>query len=282
MQNLTIQILTYNNSETIKRCLDSLAHLDANIIIGDLGSTDGTTALAKCIPITWTKDFSQIRNQLIAPGYNMWIEPWEVIDGDIELDNAKFYVQQDNVLTREVRLWKDAQFTRPVYEYLDISATQQNVFIYSQGSNRSDLNKEALTHWRATNPAAGEIDYYEACNLLTEKKYKEFMTLSNKYLFRETDPKEATNALIRYYQALVNYHVFKDMNSAIRCLLPALMMYPLMAEFWCLLGDCFKSQKYRSIKFYENAIALGKKRKEDELPIDISKYKEYPERMING
>jgi hypothetical protein len=57
---------------------------------------------------------------------------------------------------------------------------------------------------------------------------------------------------------------------------------PTMAEFWCLLGDInFELKKYKkAFYFYENAIMLGKLRvNDDDLPIDIIKYKEYPEKM---
>ena len=55
-----------------------------------------------------------------------------------------------------------------------------------------------------------------------------------------------------------------------------------MAEFWTHLADInFELKKYlKAYYFYENAIILGKLRSnEDELPIDIVKYKEYPEKM---
>jgi hypothetical protein len=48
------------------------------------------------------------------------------------------------------------------------------------------------------------------------------------------------------------------------------------------LGDInFELKKYKkAFYFYENAIMLGKLRvNDDDLPIDIIKYKEYPEKM---
>jgi tetratricopeptide (TPR) repeat protein len=58
-----------------------------------------------------------------------------------------------------------------------------------------------------------------------------------------------------------------------------------MAEFWCLLGDIYyKQNKYeKSIAFYQNAMDLGSRRKNsDTWPLEISKYKTYPSKMINN
>ena len=55
-----------------------------------------------------------------------------------------------------------------------------------------------------------------------------------------------------------------------------------MSEFWCLLVDInFEMKKYqKAYYFYDNAIILGSQRlNNDELPIDVKKYKEYPDKM---
>ncbi len=60
---------------------------------------------------------------------------------------------------------------------------------------------------------------------------------------------------------------------------------PTMAEFWCLLGDVYYDAKdYDKAKeFYENAVILGSRRlKDDGWPMEISKYKEYPQKMIEA
>ena len=58
-----------------------------------------------------------------------------------------------------------------------------------------------------------------------------------------------------------------------------------MAEFWCLLGDAYyKNRNYiKAMSFYENAIFLGSRRKtDDEWPLEISKYSEHPNKMIES
>jgi tetratricopeptide (TPR) repeat protein len=58
-----------------------------------------------------------------------------------------------------------------------------------------------------------------------------------------------------------------------------------MSEFWCLLGDCYYAIKdyEKSKSFYENALILGNKRlKNDGWPLEISKYKDYPQKMIES
>jgi len=74
-----------------------------------------------------------------------------------------------------------------------------------------------------------------------------------------------------------------DLNTAIKHILSCIATNPLMAEFWCLLGDIHYKLKshIRAAAFYENAIILGEQRlKSDSWPIQISKYKEYPDRMM--
>jgi hypothetical protein len=89
--------------------------------------------------------------------------------------------------------------------------------------------------------------------------------------------------MARYYLALVQGVVENDMKEAIQNITLCIAENPLMAEFWCLLGDMFvKMEKFRdAIAFYENAIALGCRRHQlDFWPMHISKYDEYPKDMM--
>lgn len=57
----------------------------------------------------------------------------------------------------------------------------------------------------------------------------------------------------------------------------------MMAEYWCLLGDVYYQQSsYEKAKhFYENALVMGARRlRTDAWPMEISKYKAYPNKMM--
>ena len=91
--------------------------------------------------------------------------------------------------------------------------------------------------------------------------------------------------MTQYYCSMVNCYIKKQYNTAIKFLLPCVAKKPTMAEFWCLLGDIYYALKdyERAKTFYENAIILGSRRlKNDDWPLEISKYKESPQKMIEG
>lgn len=91
--------------------------------------------------------------------------------------------------------------------------------------------------------------------------------------------------MTRYYFSLIKCYIEKNYQEAIRSLIPCLGEKPMMAEYWCLLGDIYFAihQYDKAICFYENAIILGSKRlKNDDYPMEISKYKEYPQKMIEN
>ena len=77
----------------------------------------------------------------------------------------------------------------------------------------------------------------------------------------------------------------KDFENAVKSLIPCLAEKPTNGEFWCLLGDiyyCLKDYE-RAKSFYENAKILGSRRlNDDDYPMEISKYKEYPEKLIKS
>jgi len=92
--------------------------------------------------------------------------------------------------------------------------------------------------------------------------------------------------MIRYYLALAYLIHHRKVKPALQNINLCLCAHPLMAEFWCLIGDVY----YHLLKrfdyakdFYENAIILGARRlKKDKWPMDISKYESYPKKMIES
>jgi tetratricopeptide (TPR) repeat protein len=121
--------------------------------------------------------------------------------------------------------------------------------------------------------------------LLSARKYEEFLRMANQFLFHHKEG-GISSYMTRYYCSLVYCYFYKNYDLTISSLIPCIEKNPLMAEFWCLLGDAeyYISQNYDKAKeHYENAIILGSRRsKEDDWSLEISKYKEYPEKMIKN
>lgn len=88
--------------------------------------------------------------------------------------------------------------------------------------------------------------------------------------------------MIRYYRALVNHHAGKG-HDATKDIIGCIVANPLMAEFWCLLGDIYcRDRPDKAAEFYENGMILGEKRPKFDLwPMEISKYKKYPQEMMS-
>ncbi len=97
----------------------------------------------------------------------------------------------------------------------------------------------------------------------------------------ERDGMSAT--MTRYYYAMVKL-TQKAHKPALQNLNLCLCAKPLMAEFWCLMGDVYfylLGKPDSAKEFYENAIVLGARRlQSDRWPMDFSKYRKYPERML--
>lgn len=256
-----------------------------------MGSTDDTLAICagyKVINLD-VSDLSKARNSL-GDGWQLYLDPWEVLEsGHDEIlwalageESCRLFVIQEEFLSKQTRLWKTGKFVRPVYESVEPTANKLlNGFIRSGASNRSSLNFKLLSLWKKAKPTLPEINYYLACACLDDKDYEGFLCHAKQYLFcvkSTTLPVVMTH----YYCAIVNLYVTKDYQECLKNIIQCLVHQPTMAEFWCVLGDLFVRMKQfsRASAFYDNAILLGQRRRQDdEYPIEIDKYKEYPENM---
>ena len=292
---LTVQILVKNNAATIEKTLTSLSGV-GRIVVGDLGSTDGTPQIcskygAEVVKIKWEGDFSKARNSLVEPGMNFYVEPWEVLAGGRERLEAaekttRIYTIHRGIVSKEIRLWKDIRFVNPVYETLvDERAECDPGVILISGSEPDNREERAsiCKEWLAKKPTSPDPYYYMACSHLAGREYKEFFSLTEQYM--AMDPKAGISGiLLRYNMAQVQLHT-GELDSAARNALSCLSVCPVFAEFWCLLGDVlYKCQRYnKARRMYENAMIIGKRRlSKDVLPVEISKYKEYPLKMIEN
>jgi tetratricopeptide (TPR) repeat protein len=286
--------------------MESISELDSNILIGNLSSSDKTLSICKkfknvsILDLSGVKDLSKAKNKLIETNKASWIffiEPWEFLIDDNELkkiahsevNSYKMNIIQNDVITKQIRLWhkdKKLKFKNPIYETIeDKHAKYSNVYIASnkpKDSNYLDLIEE----WRNYKPLSSEPLYYLAFYHLEKKEWNKFLNYANLYLHQEKT-KNLSLTMTHYYCSMVKCYIESEKNikDSIYHLLYCLSENPLMAEFWCLLGDIYYSTNdyNKAIHFYENAIILGSKRlKNDNYPIEISKYKEYPEKMIKN
>ena len=296
---ITTHLVTKNHANSLEKTLQSVSPLNGHVLVADLGSTDDTVSLckkygAKVVSMSFQDDYSQIRNELLSSSdteWNFYIRPGEILasghDQIEEIQGSKprhVQVFQGNVITKETRLWTDQTFQNPVFESIfDESEPLERVAIYDPSKPDHSENMELVEKWKERSPAATETHYYEACILLAQGKLKEFQAVAKRYLFYRKRGMPST--MTRYYWSLVQMHLSNDMSDAFPKIIKCISEKPLMAEFWCLLGDIYyKSQDFKkAIAFYENAIILGSKRPQlDDWPLEIAKYKEYPEHMIES
>jgi len=279
--------------------------LKGEVLICDLGSTDKTVHICQKMGI-WPQrssatNFDQIRNNIIQKAKNDWqffLEPWETLRfGHKNIlkctsgppGSFNFTVIQGGNVSKETRLWDrklNLKFVNPVYEtIIDKTAVHTDGIILSKVIKDQYDKLKLISEWKESRPTANEPHYYMALTHLSQKNYPEFERVAEYYLFRERTAL-INMAMIKYYYALVKCHYRKDYKTSLEKILSCLSANCLMAEFWCLLGDIHYSllREYKkAFKFYENAILLGQHRlKDDEWPMDIDKYKEYPEKMMDS
>lgn len=300
---LTIHLMIQNNEETIKQTLESILPLQASIIVADIGCCDKTVNICKSYNLPITKvsaipDRSKARNDMVKMSQTNWqfyIEPWEMLlSGQdcltelVKTDNKQSYhceILQGDTITKQVRLWDKSvvRFTNPIFETLrDENSACADIILYLEKKNTPST--EMIENWKKTNPLATEPYYFQACSCLAQKKYKEFLTLAEHYLFNERNQRVSVT-MTQYYVGIVHCLVTNNLEVAIRNAIICVAANPLMAEFWCLLGDAyFQAKEFeKSIAFYENAMLLGERRlKGDRWPMHISKYDEYPKEMIES
>lgn len=197
-----------------------------------------------------------------------------------------FQILQDDIIMKESRLWNKKEqkvvFKNPVFEKANIEPTKiVDIILYQQKCN--DINQvNGLNLWKKSAPLSVDASYYKAFNELSKKNFKEFKKIINHYLF-SVNKNDIPSVMARYYLALVQGVVENELKEAIQNIILCIAENPLMAEFWCLLGDMFvKMEKFKhAIAFYENAMALGGRRQQlDFWPMHISKYDEYPREMM--
>lgn len=282
-----------NNKQTIEKTLKSISNLNAKLLIGNLGSTDGTLDICKkynaeIIEVKNKNDLSKARNDLILPGMNFYLEPWEILasgEGSVieTTENRKVYVIQNGILSKEIRIWKDAKFKNPAYETIDVDDAEcdPSIVISSIGNdNLIDEKIKICQEWITNRPTLSDASYYYAFSKLYKRDYISFVLSAEKYLAMSATG--ISVIMVHYNLAKVKFHMGRP-SEAIKHLLICLSSHPTFAEFWCLLADMlFKQGRYSKAKsIYQNALILGQRRlSSDSYPIEISKYESYPKGMM--
>ncbi len=297
---LTVQIVVENNRDTIARTLDSVRPIATEILVADLGSTDGTPSLCsgcKVFRHRPEEGRDAIRESLVdrsGTDWQMCLNPWEIlVEGSQRIGEAgdaqRVKVLQGNVLTNEVRFWRKssgARFRNPVHEYLDANgAVPSHIFLYSTGDPDLRGKLAAVEAWEKRFPLDPRPVYYGAITRLALGDQEGFLKASERYMF--LDPGVSMGAIMnRYYYAMVQVYRMRRSTPALQNLAVCIEANPLMAEFWCLLGDVHYHLHRRhevARKFYEDAMFLGSRRLDsDPYPMDVEKYCEYPTRMVES
>jgi glycosyltransferase involved in cell wall biosynthesis len=291
---MQVHLLIRNNKTTIRKSLESLLPLDCEIIVGDIGSDDGTVDVCREYGVKVIRkhlsdniNLSEIRNSLLGDNWNFYLHPWEVLTGGYDSireikEGSAYYLPifKNQIITYEIRLCRNLKFKNPIYETIESSSRDilSESAIYAKSSpyyfeNVLDIIKQWDLSIRSI--------YYRSFALLEQRNYKEFVTLSEHYL--SLDSVSTSSIMLRYYLCQIQIHIFNDASKAVRNVLFCILNRPLMAEFWCLLGDIYYKQKrYKKAKsFYKTAIFLGHKRLNNDLwPVEIDKYEKYPHQMI--
>ena len=301
---LTISILVKNNADTIQSCLDSIAFLNCTIQIGDLGCIDETINKSlihkpEIIRLSGNDDLSAARNELISRCKTEWLfilNPYETLlsGADILLNCIagpsevyKLCVLQNDLITKETRLWhknKNLQFKNPVYETVGSKGNQTQIFLNSANKKNKIDALEICKKWMIKSPISPDPLYYMACTCLTKQNWDSFLNYAEQYLHQETKM-EMSFYMTHYYLALVNCYVKKNYTKALQSVFLCIAKKPIMAEFWCLLGDVYYALNdyEKAFQFFQNGLIIGKKRRMDcEWFMEISKYEEYPKKMMEA
>jgi len=298
---IAIAIIARDNQKTIQTCLKSLESIEnKRIYYTSLCENDDTENYLK--KFTKIKKISDSvcnnKNNLLRNIEEDWvisIEPWEeIISGHKEINkiiknettNHKVLILDQEVINKSTRIFKKekALFQNEIYEEIyDKKAKVSNV-LFKKNEYEIIKEKEIIESWIKKNKTNAKPYYYLSCYYLKNKNYVEFKANSEKYLFLEKNKTLPSVVMTKYYQSLIDLHVYKNFKNSVNNIIYCIDNKPTMAEFWCALGDInFQLNKYqKAIYFYENAIMFGEKRKSnDEFSIEIKKYKIYPEKMID-
>jgi hypothetical protein len=232
-------------------------------------STDGNF-----LPLDSSWTIQNYKNKIFEiHGPCLILEEGEQVFENIPEETSRIYVINNEVMSKEARV-----LYSPVNDLEEVNLPLSECFIIKNKS--SEFSDYMQDRYIENNKFASDALYYSAFKKLKEKKYKEFISLAEEFLFKSKE--SMAKNMCHYYCASV-YLAVNEIERAIGHATYMLSEFMLSAEAWCILGDAFLklSQPFRAMYFYDNAIFLGSKRKKDDgYPIEIKKYKEYPKEKM--
>jgi tetratricopeptide (TPR) repeat protein len=293
---LTVHVVTKNNAKTIQNTLDSVKPLNCPVKITDLGSSDGTPSLVRRLGydvehMEADRDAALGKSSFGKSGWHFLIRPGEILaEGHRTLATfrgtaANVRLIRDSFISYEVRVWTgETGFRNPVWPYPTVESDKLiGVNLFGSDNNPNAMSE--VMAWQAKAPTLGEPRFCKAMILFAQGKYKEFMAEAEQYIFLEKKSSRSV-VMTRYHHALANLLTGGKASDSLKQLNLCVCVAPLMAEFWCAMGDVYYHRlgKFEdAIQFYENAMFLGAKRMSTDLwPMDIMKYEEYPKQMIDS
>lgn len=297
---ITIQTIIDGNCKIIKNLFDSIASKNVKFLVTNIGADSETIKICNSYDVeidyqTQTTDYSEALNlslPKITTNHCLYLNPWEqYLSGDFESLNERIYnvsVISNNIIVKEPRIWLKSsgiKFKNPICQTLtEKTDNLSNFVILSIPQDNTDKLKK-ITNWCIKDPTNVDATYYNAAYQLILGNHENFLNMSEKYM-RLNKKKSIASTMNKYYFSMVKAFQKQDSKAAIQNLIQCIEYYPLMAEFWCLLGDIYYENLHQyemAAEFYENGYILGSQRKtNDQWPIDIDKYDTYPKKMIES
>lgn len=273
-------------NQTLEKTLKSLIDKVDHVIIGVTKDAKVDVKLPDwCVARSCSGRFDEWRNNKLN-SQTLIINAGEELEGDLSVEEGTYrvYVMDDQVVSKETRIVDkhDGKFINPVYECFDTKEIPPLVPIFIK-PNTSPSLLELVEKWKKEEPGTCEVDYYKAFELLKKGDYKGFIKNAEYFLFRCGEKNKSSAIMTKYYLGTILL-MMGEVDRAATYFVSGLQESPMMAEFWCGLGDCFLKSGHdeRAKRMYKNAIFMGKRRDpSDDLPITVPLYDMYPETMIN-
>lgn len=266
----------------------------------------------KRVIFEWIDDFSAARNFSLSHctmDYIMWLDA----DDIITIENYKkllwikeniesydqyrglglmyHYTHDENGLPgnvnpreRVVKRSDDLRWIHPIHEHLNIEYASCFTFTdcaidhYREaGKNNTNRNMRILEKEYAKSNCHPRMAYYYAKELLNAGIWEKGLQVANKVISDHFMSNDEIAILLR--DIAFKFWQEKNQSEAFKYLSQGILTAPRMAEFYCLVGEIYHTNKDEKnfIRFYELAVACMM---ENSQPQDAAYYKEAPARNL--
>lgn len=307
MQKELTTIITIKEENNFQKCFASLNELNCDYIIIDCLGLNHVNSYCKSYNIEYKNitnshiGFADIKNEAIKMCKTKWMffidSNESLINGHKNIvdaiNNSQNYdlfsisIINDFTITKDIRIVKNNnkhKFDHAYFESIVGKSFLLNTYLSSKNAIDYKKTLNYFLKQEEINPNKHSTKYYTASCFLSCNMIKEFITKAEEFLFL-SKKNDMPQIMINYYLALVKCTKKLNLQDAIQHILICLIYKPDMAEFWCCLGDIFyqNNDTEKAKMFYKIAISAGKKRKKSDVwPLEIKKYKEYPNNMIKS